>query len=241
MQHTPAPRPGRRTSDIVLGAPPCPWSGAPSLSLFLSVSPLSLSNGVPPRTLCINVLQIYLTYSKPHHALPSPHRSGCVAASRAGHVGGSGASTWPRITLGRTAAEARQNGGRSAAEAVTSFIVSVRRDGRSFLRRRRLPGADRRRRGRLVPISRALPTAPHERPHALASVACGGPHRTRWDRATMASIKSVHARAIFDSRGNPTVEVDVTTDLGTRCARRRSRRAGSCSGSGCRARAVHRR
>ena len=134
-----------------------------------------------------------------------------------------------------------QNGGRSAAEAVTSFIVSVRRDGRSFLRRRRLPGADRRRRGRLVPISRALPTAPHERPHALASVACGGPHRTRWDRATMASIKSVHARAIFDSRGNPTVEVDVTTDLGTRCARRRSRRAGSCSGSGCRARAVHRR
>jgi len=36
----------------------------------------------------------------------------------------------------------------------------------------------------------------------------------------MATIKSVHARAIFDSRGNPTVEVDVTTDLGTRRARR---------------------
>lgn len=28
------------------------------------------------------------------------------------------------------------------------------------------------------------------------------------------SIKSVHARQIFDSRGNPTVEVDVTTDKG---------------------------
>lgn len=27
-------------------------------------------------------------------------------------------------------------------------------------------------------------------------------------------IKSVYARQIFDSRGNPTVEVDLTTDLG---------------------------
>ena len=27
-------------------------------------------------------------------------------------------------------------------------------------------------------------------------------------------IKSIHAREIYDSRGNPTVEVDVTTDLG---------------------------
>ena len=31
--------------------------------------------------------------------------------------------------------------------------------------------------------------------------------------ATM-PIKSVKARQIFDSRGNPTVEVDVTTELG---------------------------
>jgi enolase len=30
----------------------------------------------------------------------------------------------------------------------------------------------------------------------------------------MSTIKSVHARQIFDSRGNPTVEVDVTTDKG---------------------------
>lgn len=28
------------------------------------------------------------------------------------------------------------------------------------------------------------------------------------------SIKKIYARQIFDSRGNPTVEVDVTTDLG---------------------------
>lgn len=28
------------------------------------------------------------------------------------------------------------------------------------------------------------------------------------------SIKKIHARQIFDSRGNPTVEVDVTTDKG---------------------------
>ena len=28
-------------------------------------------------------------------------------------------------------------------------------------------------------------------------------------------ITGVHARQIFDSRGNPTVEVDVTTELGT--------------------------
>jgi enolase len=28
------------------------------------------------------------------------------------------------------------------------------------------------------------------------------------------SIKSVHAREIIDSRGNPTVEVDMTTDKG---------------------------
>ncbi len=28
------------------------------------------------------------------------------------------------------------------------------------------------------------------------------------------SIKSVHAREIYDSRGNPTVEVDITTELG---------------------------
>ena len=27
-------------------------------------------------------------------------------------------------------------------------------------------------------------------------------------------IKSIHARQIFDSRGNPTVEVDVTTNSG---------------------------
>lgn len=27
-------------------------------------------------------------------------------------------------------------------------------------------------------------------------------------------IKSIHARQIFDSRGNPTVEVDLTTELG---------------------------
>jgi enolase len=28
------------------------------------------------------------------------------------------------------------------------------------------------------------------------------------------SIKAVHARQIFDSRGNPTIEVDVTTEKG---------------------------
>ena len=28
------------------------------------------------------------------------------------------------------------------------------------------------------------------------------------------SIRSVHARQIFDSRGNPTIEVDVTTEKG---------------------------
>ena len=28
------------------------------------------------------------------------------------------------------------------------------------------------------------------------------------------SIKSIHARQIYDSRGNPTVEVDVATKLG---------------------------
>ena len=27
-------------------------------------------------------------------------------------------------------------------------------------------------------------------------------------------IKRIHARQIFDSRGNPTIEVDVTTELG---------------------------
>ena len=27
-------------------------------------------------------------------------------------------------------------------------------------------------------------------------------------------ITKIHAREIFDSRGNPTVEVDLTTDLG---------------------------
>jgi enolase len=32
-------------------------------------------------------------------------------------------------------------------------------------------------------------------------------------------ITGVHARAIFDSRGNPTVEVDVTTDHGTHTLR----------------------
>ena len=31
----------------------------------------------------------------------------------------------------------------------------------------------------------------------------------------MAIILDVHARQILDSRGNPTVEVDVTTDTGT--------------------------
>ena len=31
----------------------------------------------------------------------------------------------------------------------------------------------------------------------------------------MSIILNVHARQIFDSRGNPTVEVDVITDTGT--------------------------
>jgi enolase len=31
----------------------------------------------------------------------------------------------------------------------------------------------------------------------------------------MSAIRNVHAREIIDSRGNPTVEVDVTTDKGT--------------------------
>ena len=30
----------------------------------------------------------------------------------------------------------------------------------------------------------------------------------------MSSIKNIHARQILDSRGNPTIEVDVTTDRG---------------------------
>lgn len=32
--------------------------------------------------------------------------------------------------------------------------------------------------------------------------------------ATKMPIKSIFARQIFDSRGNPTVEVDLVTDLG---------------------------
>jgi len=31
----------------------------------------------------------------------------------------------------------------------------------------------------------------------------------------MSNIKKIHARQIFDSRGNPTIEVDVITDNGT--------------------------
>lgn len=34
-------------------------------------------------------------------------------------------------------------------------------------------------------------------------------------KSSPATISSVHARQIFDSRGNPTVECDVTTALGT--------------------------
>ena len=30
------------------------------------------------------------------------------------------------------------------------------------------------------------------------------------------TILKIHARQIFDSRGNPTVEVDLTTEKGTR-------------------------
>ena len=33
-------------------------------------------------------------------------------------------------------------------------------------------------------------------------------------RSTMSKICKIHARQIFDSRGNPTVEVDLTTDKG---------------------------
>jgi enolase len=32
----------------------------------------------------------------------------------------------------------------------------------------------------------------------------------------MSIISQIHARQIFDSRGNPTIEVDVTTDSGVR-------------------------
>jgi enolase len=31
----------------------------------------------------------------------------------------------------------------------------------------------------------------------------------------MSKIKKIHARQIFDSRGNPTIEVDVITETGT--------------------------
>ena len=34
------------------------------------------------------------------------------------------------------------------------------------------------------------------------------------------TIKKIHARQIFDSRGNPTVEVDLTTDLGMSISQR---------------------
>ena len=36
-------------------------------------------------------------------------------------------------------------------------------------------------------------------------------------------ITGVHARQIFDSRGNPTVEVDVTTELGALSLRKAAR------------------
>jgi enolase len=38
--------------------------------------------------------------------------------------------------------------------------------------------------------------------------------RKRKKIITMSSIIEIHARQIFDSRGNPTIEVDVTTEHG---------------------------
>jgi enolase len=38
---------------------------------------------------------------------------------------------------------------------------------------------------------------------------------TQLSAATVTTIQGVHAREILDSRGNPTVEVEVTTELGT--------------------------
>ena len=40
----------------------------------------------------------------------------------------------------------------------------------------------------------------------------------------MSYIAEIHARQILDSRGNPTVEVDVITDEGTRTCCRTQRR-----------------
>src|SRR5690606_9621307 len=42
-----------------------------------------------------------------------------------------------------------------------------------------------------------------------------GPSNPSPRRATMSTIVSVHAREILDSRGNPTVEVEVETELGS--------------------------
>jgi hypothetical protein len=42
--------------------------------------------------------------------------------------------------------------------------------------------------------------------------------------ATVTAIESVHAREILDSRGNPTLEVDVRLGIGRRGPRRRALR-----------------
>src|SRR3974377_1268061 len=60
-------------------------------------------------------------------------------------------------------------------------------------------------------------------PRRRARSRCSGPgnrsranaHRRAQERTAMAEIAGVHAREILDSRGNPTIEVDVRLDDGS--------------------------
>lgn len=72
--------------------------------------------------------------------------------------------------------------------------------------------------GRLLLLRRSPPpTASHSAPRSpLGRIAPHLFHFSNGHSSTAATmtIKKVHARQIYDSRGNPTVEVDLTTDKG---------------------------
>src|SRR5438445_13589581 len=58
---------------------------------------------------------------------------------------------------------------------------------------------------------------PHQNPHPAAAVAPATLSRGAGEgrsEAPMTAIADIHAREILDSRGNPTVEVEVTLDSG---------------------------
>ena len=131
---------------------------------------------------------------------------------------------------------ARRASGRATRRSVARASSPIRAGGgarrRALCLRERRPAAERRPRARAARGGRALPRARRSRPSGWRAPRARigrnfrSPSRTSTSTAAkecgMSAIAAVHGRQVVDSRGNPTVEVEVTLDSGAVGPRRGS-------------------